>query len=418
MCPRQTARGNRDRTPLADARGSVIACGSVTEPRPPGSGFRQLTRRTFLASAAAWPAAQAQSTVAAPTSPVAVSACRTYGPQLLPVLARMMDQLGGLGKLVAGKTVAVKINLTGAPSYRLGHAPAELAHWTHPAVIGSMIHLFHKAGARRVRLLESPWNTADPLEEYMLEAGWEPRDLLNAGGRVEMENTNWLGSARNYSRLRVPGRGHMFPAFDLNHSYEDCDVFVSIAKMKEHATAGVTLAMKNCFGVTPCTIYGEGSPEKEPGLKPAGGRGPIHSGRRQPSASAPPEVDPKSPREGGYRVPRVVADLAAARPIHLSIVESVESMAGGEGPWVNGTRRVSPGVIVAGLNPVTTDAVCTAIMGFDPMADRGTAPFERCDSTLKLAELHGIGTRDPRRIEVIGTPIDRVRFAFRTAGRA
>jgi len=89
-----------------------------------------------------------------------------------------------------------------------------------------------------------------------------------------------------------------------------------------------------------------------------------------------------------------------------------------EGPWVNGTWRVSPGVIVAGLNPVTADAVCTAIMGFDPMADGGTALFERCDSTLKLAELHGIGTRDLRRIEVIGTPIDRVRFAFPTAGRA
>jgi len=93
-------------------------------------------------------------------------------------------------------------------------------------------------------------------------------------------------------------------------------------------------AMKNCFGVTPCTTYGEGSPEKEPGLKPAGGRGPIHSGRRQPSASAPPEVDRKSPREGGYRVPRVVADLAAARPIHLSIVESVESeLAADEGKF-------------------------------------------------------------------------------------
>jgi uncharacterized protein (DUF362 family) len=364
---------------------------------------------------AQWPAAKLLG-AEAPASPVAVAPCKTYGSELLPVLTRMMDQLGGLGKLVRGKTVAVKINLTGAPSYRLGHDPAELAHWTHPAVIGSMIRLMDKAGARRVRLLESPWNTAEPLEEYMLEGGWAPSDLLNAGGRVEMENTNWLGNAKQYSRVTVPGRGHMFPAFDLNHSYADCDVFVSIAKMKEHATAGYTGALKNCFGITPCTIYGEGSPEKEPGLKPAGGRGPFHSGRRQPAASAPPEVDPKSPREGGYRVPRVVADLCAARPIHLSIVEAVESMSGGEGPWVRGTRRLSPGVIVAGLNPVNTDAVSMAIMGFDPMADRGTAPFERCDSTLKLAEMHGVGTRDLRRIEVVGTPIDKVRYPFRSAG--
>jgi hypothetical protein len=53
-----------------------------------------------------------------------------------------------------------------------------------------------------------------------------------------------------------------------------------------------------------------------------------------------------------------------------------------------------------------------AMMGFDPMADRGTPPFERCDSTLKLAEEAGIGTRDLQRIEVIGASIAEVKFDF------
>ena len=97
----------------------------------------------------------------------------------------------------------------------------------------------------------------------------------------------------------MPKGGHLFPAFDLNHSYQDCDVFVSIAKLKEHMTAGITLSMKNCFGITPCTIYGDGAPENEPGLVPRGGRFPIHSGSRQVSKSSPGEIDPKSPREGG-----------------------------------------------------------------------------------------------------------------------
>jgi len=44
---------------------------------------------------------------------------------------------------------------------------------------------------------------------------------------------------------------------------------VSIAKMKEHATAGITLAMKNCFGLTPCTIYGTGAGVDEPSLDAA-----------------------------------------------------------------------------------------------------------------------------------------------------
>ena len=92
-------------------------------------------------------------------------------------------------------------------------------------------------------------------------------------------------------------------------------------------------------------------------------------------------------------------------------------MTGGEGPWASGRRRkcelVNPGVLIAGTNPVTTDAVCAAVMGFDPMADRGTPPFELADSTMRFGEQHGIGTRDISRIEVIGTPIRDVRFDYR-----
>jgi uncharacterized protein (DUF362 family) len=206
----------------------------------------------------------------------------------------------------------------------------------------------------------------------------------------------------------------MFRSYDLNHSYEDCDVFVSIAKMKDHATAGVTLSMKNCFGITPCTIYGDGAGVDGPSLVPSGGRGAvIHGGERQPSKTSVAENDPKSPRDGGYRVPRVVADLIAARPIHLAIIDGIASMAGGEGPWVSGTHAVKPGVLIAGTNCVNTDAVAMAVMGYDPMADRGVMPFEKSDSTLRLAEELGVGTRDPRRIEVAGVPVREAIFRYR-----
>ena len=192
-------------------------------------------------------------------APVAVARCRTYDPaELLPTMQKMFDQLGGLGRLVKGKTVAIKINLTGSPTYRLGYLPLEDTHYTHPHVIAAAAHLMAEAGARRIRMLESPWSTADPVEEYLLRANWEPRDILGAAPNVEFENTNYLGTGKKYSRLAVPFGGYVFPAFDLNHSYADCDVFVSMAKMKEHATAGITLSMKNCFGLTPCTIYGTG----------------------------------------------------------------------------------------------------------------------------------------------------------------
>ena len=263
------------------------------------------TRRQWLSTTAgalsgAWLAGSPLARAAqAPTAPVAVARCKTYNPtELLPALETMFDQLGGLGRLVKGKTVAMKINLTGAPTYRIGYLPLEDTHYTNPYVIAAVAHLMGKAGARRIRILESPWSTADPVEEYVMKANWEPRDILGAAQNVEFENTNYLGTGKKYSRMVVPHGGYIYPAFDLNHSYEDCDVFVSLAKMKEHATAGITLSMKNCFGLTPATIYGTGAGVDEPSMIPNGGRTMVHSGNRQPSKSAPSGEGPHHAQAG------------------------------------------------------------------------------------------------------------------------
>jgi len=192
------------------------------------------TRREWLWTTAAGLAGSTLGrAAAAPASPVAVARCKTYTPgELLPAMQKMFDQLGGLERLVKGKTVACKINLTGSPTYRLGYLPLEDTHYTHPRVIAATVHLMGRAGARRIRILESPWSTADSIEEYILQANWEPRDILNAAPNVEFENTNWLGRAKKYSRFVTPHGGHIFKGFDLNHSYYDCDVFVSIGKLK------------------------------------------------------------------------------------------------------------------------------------------------------------------------------------------
>lgn len=371
----------------------------------------------------------------APAAPVAVARCATYGPEVMTTLAGMFDQLGGLRRLVNGKTVSMKINLTGDAHTRLGSLPNGETYWVHPQVVGAVVHLLGNAGARRIRLLESPPGTGS-LAEFLSEAGWKPSDLISAASGVELVNTNYPGAGQKYSRLWVPGGGMMFKGYDVNPAYEECDVFVSLAKLKEHVTAGVTLSMKNCFGITPTTIYGVGAGIDEPAKVPGGARVMMHAGNRQPSKSAPAEIDPSSTRDAGYRVPHVTADLVAARPIHLAVIDGIGTMAGGEGPWVK-IPRVSrrgaflrslgmatamehpvhplrPGLLIAGTNCVNTDAVGTALMGFDPMADRGAAPFENCDSTLKLGERLGIGTRDLNRIEVRGLPIEKGRVDFRS----
>lgn len=381
----------------------------------------QVNRREFMAAAGAAgfqflqaPALRA----AAPAAPVAVARCKGYGAEYVAASEKMFDQLGGLGRIVKGKTVNIKINLTGNESTRQEHLPAGRTIWTNPHTVGGLIHLLDKAGARRIRVVEGAYAWGASLEEFMLKAGWDPNLLLRAAPRVELVNTNvpYKGS-KPYTRFPVANGGLLFPAFDLNTAYADSDVLISMNKMKEHLTAGVTLSIKNCFGISPTTIYGDKLPVDEPSLVPYGGRGEIgHSGTRQPPRSSPPEKDPKSPRQAGYRIPRFIADLVAACPVHLAMVEGIETITGAELPRPGFTKAVSPGVLVAGTNCVNTDAVAMAIMGFDPMADRGTAPFETCDSTVKLAEELGVGTRDLKRIEVVGTPVKDVVFGFREHG--
>jgi hypothetical protein len=113
-------------------------------------------------------------------------------------------------------------------------------------------------------------------------------------------------------------------------------------------------------------------------------------------------------------MPRIVAELVAARPIDIAFVDGVETVTGGEGPWIRGLRYVQPKVLILGTNPVSTDAVATAVMGYEPTASRGTAPFNNCDNTFKLAEALGVGTPDLKKIEVRGVSINEARFPFRT----
>ena len=178
----------------------------------------------------------------------------------------------------------------------------------------------------------------------------------------------------------------------------------------------MTLSLKNCFGTVPASIYGDDAGVDEPNEKPTTGRvarAATKAGGSQPNRRRR-NCTPASSRDPGYRVPRIVADLVAARPIHLAIIDGVESIAGGEGPWIRGIRVVKPGVLIAGLNPVSTDAVAAAVMGYNPRAVRGTAPFRTCDNTLLLAEAHGIGTTDLKRIDVRGLPIEQALYRYDT----
>jgi len=174
----------------------------------------------------------------------------------------------------------------------------------------------------------------------------------------------------------------------------------------------VTLSTKCLFGSTPNSLYGTDAVSENA----VGYRGRIHgSGQpgwnNDPPPGARTDVTPSA--DAGSRVPEVVADLSGARPVHIAIIDGITSMSGGEGPWATNAAYVTPGVMIVGFNPIATDAVGVAVMGFsNPQAPRGTQPFSTCDNHLLLAEQAGVGTADLSKIGVLGLSIAQAEHPY------
>jgi uncharacterized protein (DUF362 family) len=341
---------------------------------------------------------------------VAIVPCRSYGPEVRAALARSFDLLGGIGSLVKNKTVTVKINLTGTDFSAFMGRPVGETYMTHYATVLALATLLFEAGAKRVRFVESTTSRSE-LAGSLDMADWDVK-ALQALGQVEFENTRNLGNGKSYLHLPVPSGGYMFSGFDFNHSYVDTDVFVSLAKLKNHVTAGVTLTMKNLFGITPNSIYTSGAGREDS----QEGRDVLHSPVGFDKIKLPGLKSGISSVDATWRVPRIVADICSARPVHLAIIDAITSMSGGEGPWCREAaplKATSPGLIIAGLNPVSTDAVGTAIMGYDnPRAVRGAKPFQSCDNHLLLAEQAGVGLADLAQIDLRGLAIEKARYPY------
>ena len=340
---------------------------------------------------------------------VAIVPCRSYGPEVKPALRQCFDLLGGVGPLVRNKTVTVKLNLTGTDFSPFLGLPVGETYMTHSATVGALLALLFDAGASRVRLVEST-QSHDDLKTTLDSAGWDVH-ALTALGTVEYENTRNLGDGKSYATLGVPFGGYMFSSVELNHSYHDTDVMISLAKLKRHVTAGVTLSMKNMFGATPNSLYGS----EDGSERATEGRMPLHSPDGYENITLPGLKAGPLPRDPFSRVPRIVVDVCAARPVDLAIIDGISAMTVGEGPWCSQAgviQRTNPGLLIAGLNPVSTDAVATAVMGYNPRAARGVHPFDYGDNTLLLAEQARLGSADLGRIDVRGMTVEKARYPY------
>ena len=158
-----------------------------------------------------------------------------------------------------------------------------------------------------------------------------------------------------FSTYEVPGGGNMFDRYTLNSCFADTDAVVSVAKMKNHGFMGVTLCMKNLFGITPT---------------------PRPHGRT------------RTYFHHAIRLSYVLPDLAMITQPCLNIVDAMTGQYGRE--W-GGDGRVGD-TLIAGDQTTATDACGTYLMGHDPQSDWPTPPFRRDRNHLLVAAQRGFGT--------------------------
>ena len=191
---------------------------------------------------------------------------------------------------------------------------------THPAWFARRPRCFGAWGASSVFVAEGPGHCRDASL------------VLDESGLGEVLDQSHLEFVDlNHDDVEfVPNRLRQttLPRLALPASLKRADLIVSMPKLKTHHWVGVTLSLKNLFGMMPGIVYGW--PKNV-----------LHYAGIGPS----------------------ILDIAAAVRPHLAIVDGIIGMEG-DGPIMGVPRRL--GVLVMGTNLPAVDATCARLMQIDP----------------------------------------------------
>jgi len=238
--------------------------------------------------------------IGGPKSDVAVLKASTYSQDLV---RPMLDGIRACGLEVRGKNVLLKPNLV--------EFDRSTAINTDAAVVAAAYDAFRQLGAASVVIGEGPGHRRDTFE-LAREAGY-PAGLTDLNRDDVSEISGFAGEGTAF-----------FPNTALR-----ADLIVSLAKMKTHHWAGVTLSMKNLFGLVPGAVYGW----------------------------------PKN-RLHYIGITRSILELNRVFRNTFAIVDGIVGMEG-NGP-IQGVPKQA-GVLVFGQDGRAVDATCSRIMGIDPL---------------------------------------------------
>jgi uncharacterized protein (DUF362 family) len=365
----------------------LSACQRALTPAPAPESTPTLTEMPTAVPATATSTVPAATPTSQYKAMVAVGRAKTYDRAVIrQELEKMLDGLGGIADVVKpGAKVGIKVNMTGA-YYQNGvtNPPATEYFATNPAVAGAVSELLLDAGASKVYVMDG-LGVAKPV----VFDTWGYSDMAKSVG-AELVDLSYPDPYAAFVDLPVGPGWLVYETFTLNPLLGELDAFVSIGKMKPHSYAGVTLSMKNLMGITPLSVYsafpGETWREK------------IHGDRNMDK-----------------HLGRAILDLNRVRPVHLSVVDGVMTMQGGADLWEDGVSQVKPGLLVAGKNPLATDTVGAALMGFDATAPSGSVPFLHIENYLAMAHEIGLGTNRLEEIGIAGPSIQEAMFKFKPA---
>ncbi len=242
-------------------------------------------------------------------SRVAIARADEYSERLEGAL---MSALRLFDLNIGGKSVLLKPNIVDfVPGVGIN---------THPVLVTAAAECFKRLGARSVTVAEGPGHQRD-TQLVLFESGLQDELAKQHIPFVDLNRDELIKIklCANYT-----GLGHLWlPSTVLSH-----DFIVSMPKVKTHHWSGVTLGMKNMFGVVPGTKYGW--PKNI-----------LHWRGIQQS----------------------ILDICATVPIHFVIADAIVAMEG-NGPLAGNSRPLHS--IVLADDPVAADATCARLMGFRP----------------------------------------------------
>ena len=300
----------------ATAALAAAGCGGGAPQAPPTNSRR---------SPSAAPSADTAGSTPRPTDQRSVLAVARGGdPEAITVAA--LAALGGMKRFVRrGDDVVIKPNIC------TGYHGPEYAATTNPDVVGTLVALCRRAGAGRVRVMDSPFG--GPADEAYRVSGIAAA-VEEAGGEME------LMAPAKFREYRIPD-GQSISSWPIYRDVLACDVLIDVPIAKDHGLTRLSLAGKNLLGVV---------------LEP----GSIHS-------------------DIGQRT----ADLVSVCRPTLTVVDAVRVLTanGPTGGDLNDVERLD--TVVAGADIVAADSYAATL--FDLRGE--DIPYVRAAAAMGLGEM-------------------------------